>query len=60
MNACETNPRKNNAVVVKIVGLFLMLAGILVILFCVPLWFWTMLLGVALAAGGFLLWRFYG
>lgn len=60
MNACETNPRKNNAVVVKIVGIVLMLAGLLVILFCVPLWFWTMLLGVALAAGGFLLWRFYG
>ena len=46
--------------VVKIAGILLMVIGFLILLFCVPLWFWTMLLGVALAAGGFLLWRFCG
>lgn len=57
MNGCEIKMKKN-AAVLKIVGLALMAAGILVILFCVPQWFWTMLLGLALTAGGFLMWRF--
>ena len=42
------------------VAVVLMLAGALVLLFCVPCWFWTMLLGLALLAGGFLIFRFCG
>jgi len=59
MNVCEPKVKKNN-VLVKAAGIILMIAGILVILFCVPMWFWSMLLGAALAAIGFLIWRFCG
>ena len=44
----------------KIVGGVLMLAGAIVLLVCVPGWFWTMLLGIVLIAAGFLIWRFWG
>ena len=36
----------------KIVGGLLMLVGVIVLLACVPGWFWTMLLGVLLIAAG--------
>lgn len=44
----------------KIIGGALIIAGAVVILATVPKWFWTGLLGVALIAGGFLIWRFLG
>ena len=44
----------------KILGGFLIAAGVIVILVTVPGWFWTGLLGVILIAGGFLIWRYFG
>ena len=44
----------------KIVGGVLILAGAIVLLACVPNWFWTMLLGIVLIASGFFIWRFWG
>lgn len=49
---------KRCGLVSKVAGIVLMLAGGLILLLCVPIWFWTMLLGAALIAGGFLIWRF--
>lgn len=43
----------------KIVGGILMASGVIVLLACVPGWFWTMILGIILIAVGFLVWRFW-
>lgn len=61
MSTCQsTSASRTCGLVAKIAGIVLMLAGALVLLFCVPSWFWTMLLGLALFAGGFLIYRFCG
>ena len=61
MSACQsTSSSRTCGLIAKLPGLVLMLAGALVLLFCVPCWFWTMLLGLALLAGGFLIFRFCG
>lgn len=48
----------NGGLISKIVGGVLMISGAVVLLICVPGWFWTMLLGIVLIASGFLIWRF--
>ncbi len=59
MSACGSG-NKRCGIVSKVAGGVLMLVGGIILLFCVPLWFWTLLLGVALIAAGFLIWRFCG
>ncbi len=59
MSACSSG-NKRCGIVSKVAGGVLMLVGGIILLFCVPLWFWTLLLGVALIAAGFLIWRFCG
>ena len=44
----------------KILGGFLILAGLIVILISVPGWFWTVLLGILLIVAGILIWRYFG
>lgn len=42
----------------RIVGIVLMVAGLLLILFSMPGWLWCTLLGVILISVGYLIWRF--
>ena len=39
----------------NVAGLVVMAAGILILLFCVPFWFWPLAIGAALLAIGFML-----
>lgn len=57
MNSCEQKCKKSS-VPLKAVGLILMGLGLIMVLLSVPLWFWWLILGVALVVGGFLLWRY--
>jgi len=36
----------------------MMLAGVLLLMLCVPYWLWTSVLAILLISVGFLLWRF--
>ena len=42
----------------RIVGIVLMAAGVLVLLLSIPSWLWATLLGILLTSVGFLIWRF--
>ena len=42
----------------RIIGIVLMAAGLILILFSLPGWMWCTLLGVALISIGYLIWRF--
>lgn len=42
----------------RTVGLWLMLAGVLVLIIFLPKWLWASVLGVILISAGFLMWRF--
>ena len=55
---CNENGGRYNDRRGKALGIALMAAGILILLFFVPYWVWTAVLAVLLISIGFLIWRF--
>ncbi len=57
MNVCSC---RNGlcGVVSKVAAGVLVLSGVLVLIFSVPSWFWTLLIGAGLIVGGILIWRY--
>ena len=56
--ACKNNSGRGRNRYAKPVGIALMLAGVLLLMICVPYWLWTSVLSILLISVGFLLWRF--
>ncbi|NLF26907.1 MAG: hypothetical protein GX592_03340 [Clostridiales bacterium] len=58
MNRCKNNSGRGKNRYARPVGIVMMLAGVLLLMLCVPYWLWTSVLAILLISVGFLLWRF--
>jgi hypothetical protein len=56
--SCKKNSGRGGNKYAKPIGIALMLAGVLLLMLCVPYWLWTSVLAILLISVGFLLWRF--
>ena len=57
MAAMRKCPGRGKGSSIRVIAALMIVVGVLILLFCVPYWFWAAVLGMALTILGIILWN---